>query len=94
MRELGRPIAAETGADNGDLVPIDFRAVVQVVQHREMHLMRVRAGEHRAFSGSRTVDDKTSPAFFNESLAKGMAFFFPVIDATPVHDHGCRHFFR
>src|ERR1041385_4051866 len=59
-----------------------------------MHLMRVRASAHWAFSGARAVDNETSPAFLHESLAKRMALLFPVIDAAPVHDHGRGCVFR
>jgi len=30
----------------------------------------------------------------NAIQVRGALFLFPVIDATPVHDHGCGHFFR
>ena len=52
-----------------------------------MHLMGFRSGEHGTFAGSRAVDDKAAPAFFDERLAEGVAFLLPIIDAPPMHDH-------
>src|SRR5687767_1873480 len=92
--ELGRPMAAEAGADDGDFGRFDFGSFEQIIEHGDVDLMSIRSGEQRAFSRARTIDDKTSPTFFDETLAKRMAFFFPVVDAAPMHDHRGRQFPR
>src|SRR6266576_6804485 len=94
VRELGRPMSAEAGANNGDLIGRYFRTFEQIIEHGEVSLMRVGSGEHRAFSRSRAVDDEAAPTFFDERFTEGMALFFPVVDAAPMHHHRRGQFLR
>src|SRR5262249_51943579 len=59
-----------------------------------MNLMGIRGCEHGALSCPWTVEYQTAPSFFYESFRECVAFFFPIVDAPPVHDEGRRRCFR
>src|SRR5262245_4407034 len=94
VSELGGPVAAEAGAYDGDFIRVHFGPLAQIFERHGMHSVGVRSGEHRTLAGTRAVHDETTPTFFDEGLAEGVALFFPVIDAAPVHDHGGGKLFR
>ncbi len=94
MGELGRPVAAETCPNHGHLVCVHFGALEQIVEDSGMNVVRVGAGEQRAFSGAGAIDDEAPPTFLDEALAERMPLFFPIVDTAPMHDHGRGQLFR
>ena len=92
VSQLGCPVTAETGADHGKPIGIDFGPVGQIIQRRDIDLMSLGGRQHRAFACAGAVQHKTAPSFLHEPLREDVAFFFPIIDAAPVHDQWRRSF--
>src|SRR5262245_22558805 len=49
---------------------------------------------HGALPCPWAVEHQASPSFFYEPFREGVALFFPVVDATPVHDERRGSFLR
>src|SRR5687767_7559996 len=94
MSQLCRPVTAKAGADDSNTGYLHFRSFHQIIQRRDVNLMRVRSGEHRGFAGSWTIHNETSPTFLHKRFSKGVALLFPIVDAAPVHDQRSGHFLR
>src|SRR5439155_4695966 len=94
MGQLGGPIPAKAGTDHRDSVRIDFAPLQHIVESGTMDLMGIGRCEHGALARPRTVEHQTTPSFFDESFRKGVALFFPIVDATPVHDERRVSFLR
>src|SRR5262249_28615956 len=57
-----------------------------------MNPVGIGSCEHRTLTCPWTVEHQAAPSFFYEPFRKGVALFFPVVNATPVHDERCGSF--
>src|ERR671914_1787352 len=87
-------MAAKAGAHDGEFFRLDFGPVAQILQSRGVHRMSIGAGKQWALACPRTIHDETAPALSHEGFPERVAFFFPVVDATPVHDQRRRQLLR
>src|SRR3954454_25185590 len=87
-------MAAEASAHHGNLVFIYFRSRQKIFERSRVDSVRVWGGKDRGFSGPRTIHYKTTPTLLDERFGKRVAFFLPIVDAAPMHNHRSREIFR
>src|SRR4029450_13316775 len=86
MGQLGGPITAEAGADHRDSVRFDFAPLQHIVESGDMNLMGLGGCNHGTLTCPWAVEHQATPSFFDKPFREGVALFFPIVDATPVHD--------
>src|SRR5437870_12591049 len=66
VSQLGSPVTAETGADHGKPIGIDFGPAGQISQRRDIDLMSLGGRQQRTFACAVAVEYTTLPSLLRQ----------------------------